>query len=591
MRRTTLLALAMTPVFACAQVTYHVQVPAADSKILRITVSFPVKSGKETLATTNWAPGSYVLSDTYKKITNFKVVDEQGREKLWSQPQPYKWEIETNGAKTLTATYEIPFSAGSNIGHFSGPGSYMYVWDRKTEPCKLTLDLPKGWKIAVGLNNAGASNVFSAPTYDVLADNPVTVGDFIEDHYTVRGKDHTIVLYGPSRQLIKRPDLIEKCKKITETEANFFGGLPYDKYVWHFSTFNAPDGAGGLEHLSSTEISLASGLGPGAVSVLSHEFFHLWNVKRIRSYALGPFDYTQLPRTAALWWLEGVTDYYAHWVIVSNGMWTRDQFYDTTVRQWQSVSTNPAFKEVGPAKSSYFVRWENNMRGNSNGYKLSYYELGYLTGLLLDIELRDRTAGKYSLHNVEWALWDLCKDDQPGFGEYEIRNQLVRFGGEGMGDYYDKMVAGGGMPYFQETLAKAGLSLANKKESILGYNFSLRPTGDQTGVTIRRGNLDGVMPFDRLVSINGKLFADLAKQKDIDQVGLVSASGDLLKAEMGREEQNGAGVLVVLRQGKEVSIPIPPKGQRYQMRTKLVEDNDPAHTKLRDALFAPVKRG
>lgn len=577
MNRFSALFLALASSLAFSQIRYQVEVPAKDSKTLNVMITVPVSGSNTTLATTNWAPGSYVLSDTFKRLTNIKIMDPSGKVLAFSQPEPYLWQVTTAGLSHIIVSYNTPFNSDNEIGHFSGPSTYMYVWGRKNEPCTLDFNIPSDWKIATGLDETKKRS-FVAGTYDVLADNPVTLGKYLEDHYTVRGKDHTIVLYGAAKSAVDRKKLVETCKKITTSEGEFFGGLPYNKYVWHFSVFNAPDGAGGLEHLSSTEISLASGLGSGTVGVLSHEFFHLWNVKRIRSFALGPFDYTKLPKTGALWWLEGVTDYYSHLILARNGMWSRERFYDSLIENVRNTSSNAAYKEVGPQRASYFVGWANNGRGNSNGYKISYYDLGWLAGFALDIKLRNVTKGKYSLDDVELALWNMCKDDQKGFAEGEIRRQLVAFGGEEMGSYYDEMIVGAGLPQLDSTLALAGISLKEVEESVKAYTFQIRPAGDGKSLMIRRSSFPLAKPFDAIVSLNGKPLGD------------VNAT-DALK--MINEAQAAGPCTIEVRRGSEVvTLNLGPISERKVRRMKAIEDSSNLDAvKLRNALFkAPAPR-
>lgn len=573
--RWTLTALAaIAASFSSSTVLYTVSIDSPDAKTMHVSMVFSA-GANQMLEMPNWQPGGYVLMDYSKRVQNFKVTDKAGNKVEFTQPKPYEWQLGTKRAGEVTAEYDLPISVNKEITHFSGPASYMYLVDRKQEPCFLKLNLPQGWKAACGLNTAKSDLDFTAKTYDVLADNPVTVGKYTEDHYTVRGKDHTICLYGAAVDKVDRARLKTLCEGVTTNEANFFGGVPYDKYVWHFNTFNAPDGAGGLEHLSSTEIGLSSGVGPGAVGVLSHEFFHLWNVKRIRAKVLGPFDYTQLPKTASLWWLEGVTDYYSHLLLAQNGQWPRTQFYSSLIEDLGSVRKNAAFKEVGPARSSMDQWMENNGRGNSNGYKLSYYELGWLAGLALDIEIRSETKGKKSLNDVEYALWDECKNDQPGFPEDEIRNQLVKVGGKALGPYYDTMIANGGLPLFDETLAKAGMELRMVTEPVDQYKFMVR--NNRMGLMIRRSNLDGVMPFDGLVDVNGKSF---------DKMEPSPAQEFLLKE---LDANPADSTLTVMRGDKKVMITVPHKGTRTVTQMKVVE-NDKGK-KLREELFKPVVRG
>ena len=278
--------------------------------------------------------------------------------------------------------------------------------------------MPAEWKIAVGLMAAherDGHSTFLAKSYDVLVDNPVTMGSYREERYREQGKEHIIALRGTAENWVDQQKTLQTARFVTQIEANFFGEAPYDLYIWHFWVYEGPHFAGGPEYASSTEMHLSTEEGPNALQGMAHEFFHLWNVKRIRSKPLGPFDYTQLPHTCALWWLEGVTDYYSMLLPYRYGAWNRDLFLEHAVDQINRVRGNQARFEVSPYDSSYLISRENR-----NNCKVDYYPTGWVLGMLFDIELRARTNGKRSLDDVELVLWNLCKNDQPGFDEDEI---------------------------------------------------------------------------------------------------------------------------------------------------------------------------
>jgi predicted metalloprotease with PDZ domain len=307
---------------------------------------------------------------------------------------------------------------------------------------------------------------------------------------------------------VDQAKLLKDCRFVSAAETDFFGGAPYHRYVWHFTVFPAPDGAGGLEHLSSTQIQLASGEGHRSQSVLAHEYFHLWNVKRIRSYPLGPFDYLTLPKTGALWWLEGVTDYYASLIPYRYREWTRPEFFEQIVSNVDSVRNNPAYNEVGASDSSLRVAEAEEGRGNSNGYKISYYNLGWLGGFCLDTELRARTNNHHSLDDVVHALYDLCKDSKPGFEEDEIRKQCIRFGGPEMGPYYDQVILKAGQMPIDGQLAKMGLKLVETEEKFADVGFKAMPMRNGARglrvTSVSASAAGSLKPGDIITSLNGQ---------------------------------------------------------------------------------------
>lgn len=455
-----LAAFASLAHLSAADINYEVTVKKGDPSRLHIDIRFNAKAGATSLQIPHWAPGAYILRDNGGSILDFSAVDAQGKPVAFTHPDALTWTLAGTGGPVVVS-YERTVRIGQDdILHYAGPDNYLYITDRKAEGCHLKINVPNpNWKIATGLDPVGNSeSEFSAPTYDVLADSPVTLGAFLEESYTSHGKPHRIVLYGQAKEKVNRPILRAACQFVSDAEGNFFGEVPYKRYVWHFSVREGADGAGGLEHLNGTEIGLSSGVGWLAQSVLAHEFFHLWNVKRIRSSVLGPFDYTKLPKTGALWWLEGVTDYYASILPYRYGWWGSDRMYTMLERNIRETNSNPGRFKISPYDSSYRVDEASGGRGNSNGLYVSYYSTGWLLGLLLDIEIREKSDGKYGLDDVELSLWNECKNSKPGFPEGEIRKQCVRFGGPSLGEFYDRYVLKPGDLPIAEEFAKIGLT-------------------------------------------------------------------------------------------------------------------------------------
>jgi len=506
-RSVAFLAFALAVASAQADINYSVTPKPADARYA-VTIDVPTKGTETVVQMPRWAPGAYVLSVPGKAVTDLTAADDQGNKLTVTQVDDSTWKVSNPKGKVHFA-YTVPSPLSDETMHLSGPSAYLYVVDRKQEKCHLQLNTPSDWQVAVGLDNEkGSKTAFVAKTYDVLADNPITMGHFIEDHYVSAGKDHTIAMRGAPKSLVDRAHLIKAAKFVSDTETDFFGGAPYNHYVWHFSVFERLDGAGGLEHLSSTQISLSSGVGPGAVGVLGHEFFHLWNVKRIRSSVLGPFDYTKLPKTGALWWLEGVTDYYAHGLLNRYGWFDGTEMRDQIAKNATAQRSHPERFQVSPYDASYRVGDASNGRGNSNGYLVSYYDTGFLVGLCLDIEILSQTDGKKSLDEVEKSLWKMCRNDKPGFQEGEIRNQCIKAGGEAMGTYYDSIVMKPGELPLETQLAKIGLQIGKVSEpfSDLGFTTATAPgtPGIAVGTVSSATNWPGLKPGDTILSVNGK---------------------------------------------------------------------------------------
>lgn len=577
------LVFGLLAALAVAEIRYTVT-PLVELNRVKVQMTFDAKAGPFDLQMPNWAPGAYFFSEFGRNVQDFVLKDEKNAipfEKVGNDT----WKVASYGGGRVTADYTVPCQMVDGAMHYSGPSTYMYVVGRKEEDCKLNLNVAPGWNIAVGLDGSG--HEFHAPDYDVLADNPVTLGNYIELTYSSRGKPHIIALRNAAKSQVDQNNLIKICKLISDSQADFFGGLPYNKYVWHFSVTPGQDGGGGLEHLSSTQITLPSGVGPISVRVMSHEFFHLWNVKRIRSRVLGPFDYTQLPKTGALWWLEGTTDYYASLLLLRYGPMDEPWFHTELVRNLVSVRSNPARLEVSPFESSMRVGEANNGRGNSNGWRISYYNLGWLVGLCLDIELRAMTQGRRSLDDVTRALFQLCRDpNKPGFEEDEIRKQCVRFGGPAMGEFFDKVVMKPGELPIEQQLEKVGLELAQVEETFVDPLIDLAPIfGGGNGVRVARvrGEAEtvGLKADDVILEVNGVSVASASSQ---EATGKASAALRAAKA--------GEAIKVkVRRAGEEKEFVVRAvEGKRSLWKVLEGKSSDPEKLALRKGLYYAGKK-
>lgn len=511
--KTPLLSIAICLVaIAHADVNYKLKFQR-DPSVMKIEITAIANSDTTVAKIPNWAPGAYILQNFAGGVKEFKVT-QPGLDSInVDNPKPNVWSFGTEKGKPFTVTYTVGVGIDSEIIHFSGPSTYLYLEGRKGEKCNLSLEIPSEWASACGLDSAGSvPHSFTAPDYDTLADNPVTAGKFEMDTYLVERKPHYVVYRGKAVEKLDRKKVVSVLQKITETCSKFFGGLPYKKYVWHFNVFDSPDGGGGLEHLSSTQISLSSGFGPRVQSVCAHEFFHLWNVKRVRSFVLGPFQYDELPKTGALWWLEGVTDYYASLLMLRSGLWDDKQFLEDAVRNITTTRNNAERFNVSIFDSSFRVGEANNGRGNSSGFGVNYYNSGWVAGFALDLELRARTNSKHSLDDVEMALWNMCRDGKPGFQETEIRKLLVMYGGEPMGPVYDKWVALPGDVQIEDALAKAGYQIITRTENYLSLGIDYRPDPDRKGVRVTRAfgpSAGKFMANDLITSIGDQSLAGL----------------------------------------------------------------------------------
>ncbi|HLK58211.1 MAG TPA: hypothetical protein VKU00_16720, partial [Chthonomonadaceae bacterium] len=387
--------------------------------------------------------------------------------------------------------------------------------NRKTDPTFLMVNAFPEWKVATSLDPAALEarptmHGFLAPNYDVMADAPVEMGDYAEKNFTVKGVPLKVVLYGDYSQ-VDQDKLTGYCKRVAETETAFMGDIPFKRYVFMFrSSGNNGRGAGGLEHLGSTEITLRGIIDDRVRSVIAHEFFHLWNVKRARPRVLGPFDYTGPNHTRNLWWSEGVTSYYGDLLSRRGGLNTDDEYLNHLGATIGQLQNTPARLKVTADDSSYKV-WDG---GGSQGYgQLSYYTKGELIGLCLDLKIREVTGNRHSLDDVMHALYLQCgRGEKPGFDEDDIKKTANRVAGTDLSSFYDLLARSTEEMPFTECLAYAGLTLTKSETPTLTPNpgaafFPDMPAG---GLRVRfvsaggAAEMAGLKADDLIVTVDGK---------------------------------------------------------------------------------------
>jgi len=536
-------------------ITYHIAPQMAD-KTLRVSMDIPrVRELTVRVQMPVWMPGAYFVGNFAANVADVSASDNKGKTLHVYHPDSNTWEIGANGARAIQVRYtlkgaDLEMAAGApRRGHISGPRSYMYVVGRKSEPVELEIQVPPGaqkWNFATSLDpletkaakqsGSPKSEYFKAPTYDVLADAPVEMGDFAEERFVAGGKPHRVVMYGDYEKT-DRTKLTDYCKRIADAEIGFFGEAPFNRYVFEFRTTSTGSrGAGGLEHLGSTEIGTVGEVNDRVRSVIAHEYFHLWNVKRIRPFVLGPFNYVDPPHTANLWWSEGVTSYYGDLLSERCGLNTRDEYLKHVGDTIGQLQNNPARLKVSADESSLRV-WEAN---NSQGLGLSYYTKGELVGLCLDLKIRQVTAGRYSLDDVMRALYTQVRHGEgPGFEEDDIKKTVNRISGSDLSDFYDLVARSTDELPFAECLGYAGLKLdRTEPPKVQGdTGMTTRPSRDSNTLQVNSVTPDGaaekagIKSGDRIVAVNGAtevrdFFRTLAAVKPGDKIALTILRGD-----------------------------------------------------------------
>jgi predicted metalloprotease with PDZ domain len=444
---------------------------------------------EETLVLPVWQPGSYMIREFERHVQDFTASDSMGRPLAWEKIDKNSWRVTSAGAREWRATYRVyanelsvrTSELNSDHAFWNNTNLLMYLDGHLRYPATLKVNPPVGWKVATGLPPVpGQVNTFRAADFDVLYDSPVEVSDFKVLSFAVKGVPHRIVIDGEGNYDPER--MQHDVQKIVEIEVALMGGeIPYHDYT--FILHLRSNTGGGLEHLNSTalgyprfgfKISATTGSTSAApfatqqperdyagfLSLVAHEFFHLWNVKRIRPDALGPFDYTRENYTKMLWIAEGITDYYADLALRRAGLLTDKDFLAAKAKAIQELQETPG-RLVQSAEESSFDSWIKYYRQDENSVnsQISYYDKGGILGLLLDLEIRKKSAGAKSLDDVMRNLYDEFFKKNRNYGPQDFQKACELMAASSLDQFFSRYVRGKEELDYDSALNAAGLRL------------------------------------------------------------------------------------------------------------------------------------
>ncbi|HMC19533.1 MAG TPA: hypothetical protein VKH16_09895, partial [Gemmatimonadales bacterium] len=396
--RHLLLLLVAVPLSAqrVAPVQYEISVPAVATRLFHVRADFPTR-GKDTLylSLPAWSPGNYEIQNYARYVRHFGAKTPAGQPLFWDRLDKDTWRVTTGKSERVSVEFDyfadtIDLSMArltGEFGEFLGTNLFPYEEGQLDRPAEVRFALPAGWQVTTALAGAGSgSGPYTAANYHELADAQTFVGKYSLDSLQVDGKWIRIAVwpadaYSSGVQRNMRADL----EKIARTENALLGGPPYERYTVFFNVIREPvNFGGGLEHAASQFDIMPQGafadaagtFGDFMVPLMAHEYFHLFNVKRIRPAEMWPYDYHAEQFTPLLWWSEGVTDYYADLANLRSGLWTTEQFLGNATQNMQQVEAAP---EPWSEEDGSVATWINEVFVNSSQL---YYPKGSLTGLL-----------------------------------------------------------------------------------------------------------------------------------------------------------------------------------------------------------------
>jgi predicted metalloprotease with PDZ domain len=514
-----LLAWLIAVPLSAQTVSYEVSVPSPATHLFHVKAEFPSR-GRDTLflSLPDWSPGAYEIQNYARYVRHFSAHTPPGQALFWDRFHKDTWRVAT--AKSERVAVEFDYLADSvdlslarisgEFGQFLGTNLFLYEDGQLGRPAEVRFTLPAGWQVTTALKGTGAGP-YTAPDYHELVDAETFVGKYSLDSLQVDGKWIRIAVwpadaYTAAVARNMRTDL----ERIAKTENAIMGGPPpYERYTVFFNVIREPISfGGGLEH-SAAQFDImpqnafadaAGTFGDFMIPLLSHEYFHLWNVKRLRPAEMWPYDYHAEQYTPLLWWSEGVTDYYNDLTNVRSGLWTSEQFLSNVATDIGQVEAAP---EPWSEEDGSIATWIQELFVNSSQL---YYPKGALTGLLLDVSIRDATDNKRGLDDVTRALYARFYEQHKGFTTADLLGVLREFGMPDVEGFYHRYINGREALPYETVLARAGIAITRKSASVpfLGVDAQPNERGKLVVRSVVPGSAAdaaGLAPGDELVKV------------------------------------------------------------------------------------------
>ena len=570
-------------------ITYRLSMPRPVSHLFEVAidVEMPEAATAQSLdfQMAKWSPGRYAVFDFSKNVQEFRgydaicnsrsgapsAVDCRAAPLPVTRVDNQTWRVDTLGKRRFSIKYKVfandlsgTFSQlDSRHANYNGASIYMYIVDHKADPVKLVIDPPAGWRIINGRMERADQREWQFPNWDIMIDTPTEIApDWTRDNFQVEGKQYHVMVHSFGDEGGKRAALVRDIEKIVRAEIAMWGAPEFDSYTFliHFA---ADDRSGdGMEHLTSTQIIqpgalVDEGIYEGTLGTVAHEFFHVWNVKRLRPVEFGPWDFTRPANTRGLWVAEGLTNYYGHLMMHRAGIWDEPRFLRRQADTISGIESAPGSRLMSAEESSLSASFlddaAHSQRTNLQNTAISYYPKGELIGFVLDLIIRGRSTGKASLEEVLRRMYDEFYLKSPnasyylrgrGFTTEEFQRVASEVAGFDLGDFFARYVRRTEVLPYDEALGYLGLRLVREVKP-QPYNAGLAVAGGEGGpviFSVRSGSPAedaGLQADDHLVS--------LGKNK---------VTADNWMRALGRYKQGSRVPVVVKRDRKTISTTI-----------------------------------
>jgi predicted metalloprotease with PDZ domain len=479
---------------AAGPVLYELGFERPNTHLMNVTIrATGLQGATADFAMPDWAPGSYYIQNYAANVQKFGATGANGKELTWRKTDSQTWRVELAGANAATIQYQVfGDTLRNNQAQYDerhvfigGASVWMYVVGGKDRPIELAIAVPSGWKVATGMEHT-SDHTFRAADFDWFADAPLEISDFAEKDFQVLGTTYHVIVHDvEGRKDFSKftADLQKAVEKIVPIFAPVAGNgeqsAPFKDYYFLFHIW--PGAGGGLEHLNSTQINFskdwddkspAEGFGTQydlKLFVTAHEFFHAWNVKRLRPQPLGPFDYSQMVHTPSLWISEGLTSYYGALAVERAGLVKPQEYLNGIAMLLTKFDAEPGRTERNIEDTSWDTWFPNasviQQKNNLQNTWYSYYDGGQVMGHILDFAIRKKTKNQKSLDDWMRLLYSRYALPQPGFEPDDAIHAASEVAGGDVSEIFSRYISGKEAIPYAQFFAYAGISVEAKVDS------------------------------------------------------------------------------------------------------------------------------
>jgi predicted metalloprotease with PDZ domain len=472
--------------------------PASHLFEVRVEVQGITDVGGIEFQMPRWSPGRYAVFDFAKNVQETSALGPcapgercGSREYQVERLDTQTWGVPVLRPGNVTFSYKVfaddlsgTFSQlDARHANFNGGSVFVYVVGHKQDPVTLRIAAPQGWKIINGQSKSTEQSEFRFPNYDLLIDTPTEVApDFNVETFEVKGKTYRVVVHSFGDEGGRRAEFAKQVERVVRAEVALMPEPDYDQYTFLFHFDPTARRGDGMEHLNSTQIIETAALGDahtldGAVGTAAHEFFHVWNVKRLRPAGLGPWDFTRPVLTRGLWIAEGFTNYYGKLAERRAGVWDDEQLFKAYAGAIGGIENQPGVHLTSAVEASilapFIDRASSDQKTNLSNTIVSYYPKGETIAIALDLLIRGRTKGRASLDDVMRRAYskfylESAADSYYLKGHAYTLEEFERLASETAGldlsDFFRRYVHGTETLPYEEALAYVGLRLTRTPE-------------------------------------------------------------------------------------------------------------------------------